>query len=342
MITRYFKQTIKAKLFVKRIMKTILLLVFLVCGINFFIDPLYTWQGNGKINLKRKDFDERIQKTNFLANINNNYDAILLGNSRSTYLDSSRFNLGVNIYNYSVNAMSIYEYDQVILNFIELTGNEPKVILIGIDPFDFPGNKTNSLKEILDNRNDLIQKTRNLLSLDMFKFSLETIIKTFQVDFNVEDRKQRYYDNNLIKGSTSQNIISNEKYIKTNSNNLIYDVDFSLFEEYRKLKEKYKNSKFIVYCLPFHKDLIEDWQKDNKFYEKNEKFIYKLLDIFHEVYYFNYMSSYNSSYFDYYDTYYFYPYLGNIIVDNINELYVNKKADFGYIINKDNYKLGFK
>ena len=61
-------------------MKTILLLVFLVCGINFFIDPLYTWQGNGKINLKRKDFDERIQKTNFLANINNNYDAILLVN----------------------------------------------------------------------------------------------------------------------------------------------------------------------------------------------------------------------------------------------------------------------
>lgn len=320
------------KLFVKYLLILIFSSLLLIACINFTVDPLYNWSLSKNIDFKRRDFDERTQKTNYLANINNNYNAILLGNSRSTYIDTTKFNLGVDIYNYSVNAMSVFEYEQVILNFIELTGKEPEKILIGIDPFDFKGDNPNRLKVILKETKSASLKVKNLFSLDIFIFSLKSIIKTIKVNFNSRDRKERYYDNFLRKGSADKNNISNKKYIELNEKVIPYIIDYELFDEYNKLKNKFKNSEFIVYCLPFHKELIESWSKNIDFHSKKENFINNLINIFGKIYYFDYISQHNSSYLNYYDIYHFYPNLGNNIVNKINDLYLNKKTNFGMIL----------
>ena len=330
-----FNKKINPKKFIKNILVIVGILLFFISTINFIVDPLYYWKITKKIDFKRRDFDERVQKTNYLANIDNNYNAVLLGNSRSTYIDTKKFNLGVNIYNYSVNAMSVYEYEQVILNFIELTGKEPEKILIGIDPFDFKGDNTNRLKYILEETKDNTLKYKNLFSSDVFLFSIKSIIKTIKTKFDYYDRKQRYYDNNLTKGNNLENRISNKKYISIKKDKNLYKVDKNLFKEYERLKNKFSNSEFIIYCLPFHKDLIQNWKKDKLFNEKNKYFLENITSIFEKVYYFNYINNYNSSYSNYYDKYHFYPYLGNILASKISDLYNNKKSDFGYILNKE-------
>ena len=338
MFFRKFKnKRISSVKFISLGLKGIFLTSLIICTTNFLVDPFYEWSIGKTINFKRKDYDERIQKTNYLANINSNYNALLLGNSRSTYLDVRKFDLGVNIFNYSVNAMSIYEYDQLIHNFVQLTGEETKVILMGIDPHNLKGDKIEKLKIILDESTSKIKKIKNLLSIDMFRFSLETIAKTIQVELQLKDRKQRYYDNQLIKGNERQNIVSNEKYIKIENEDITYNVDFTLLEEYRKLKNKYPNSKFIIYFLPFHGELITKWETDLNFDEKNRKFISEIINIFGEIYYFNYKNEYNSSFTNYYDTYHFYPYFGDIIINNMNKLYLDKKSNLGYLLNKENY-----
>ena len=324
--------------FVKFGLRSIFLILVIIATINFLVDPYYQWGYFKVIDLKRKDFDERIQKTNYLANINNNYNAILLGNSRSTYLDVRKFDLGVNIFNSAVNAMSIYEYDQLITNFIKLTGKDPEIILIGIDHHNFKGDNPKRLETILEELTSNSLKLKNLLSLDIFRFSLETIEKTIRVKLNLKDLKQRYYNNQLVKGNDKENFISNEKYIKDNSTINEYIVQNELLEEYKRLKNKYSKSKFIIYCLPFHKDLLDSWIYDIHFYDKNQQFISNLIDIFGEVYYFNYISKYNSSYTNYYDKYHFYPFLGNILIDNFNNLQKNRITEWGYLLNKDNYK----
>lgn len=322
-------------IFVKYILIVIFLLMFIIVNINLFIDPLYNWGITNYFDFRKNDFDERIQKTNYLANINKEYDAVLLGNSRSTYIDTSKFNFDVKVFNYSVNAMSIYEYDQVLENFIKLTGKQPKIIFIGIDPFDFKGEESRKLENILLESTSLEKKIKNLLSFDLLIFSLKAIVKTIQVNLDLADRKQRYYDNNLVKGNKEANLISNQKYIHVNYG-MDYNIDYNLFNEYKKLKNKFKDSEFVIYCLPFHKELIESWQQDKLFDKKNKDFINNLVNIFDKIYYFNYINEYNSSYLNYYDRYHFYPYLGDIIAEKINELYFYKKSDFGYIINKEN------
>lgn len=323
--------------FTKKALKSILLLLIAVLVTNLFVDPSYQWFSNKFINFKRKSFDERVIKTNYLANINNNYDALLIGNSRSTYLDARNFDLNVSIFNYSVGAMSVYEYEDVIENFIELTGKEPKVILIGIDPYNYKGDEIGKLKNLLHESTSYIHKIKSLLSIDTFKFSLIAIRNTVQEKFRLKNRKQSYYDNDLVKGNKRQNTFSNQRYIKV-SENAPYNVDFELLDEYRRLKNKYHHIKFIVYCLPFHADLIKQMQTDIAFYEKNEKYIKGLIDIFDTIYYFNYVNNHNITYTNFYDPVHFYPYLGDIIIEGFNNLYHHKQANFGYLINNNNYK----
>lgn len=304
---------------------------------NFFVDPSYQWFSNKFINFKRKSFDERVMKTNYLANINNNYNALLIGNSRSTYLDARNFDLNVSIFNYSVGAMSVYEYESVIENFTQLTGKEPKVILIGIDPYNYKGDETGKFKNLLHQSSSNIHKFKSLISIDTFKFSLIAIRNTIREKFKLKNRKQSFYDNNLVKGNNRQNTFSNQKYIQV-SEKTSYKVDFELLNEYRRLKNKYTHIKFIVYCLPYHADLIKQWKTDVDFYEKTENYIKGLIDIFDSIYYFNYINKYNITYTNFYDPTHFYPYLGNTIIKQINHLYYHKKTDFGYLVNKNNYE----
>lgn len=49
------------------------------------------------------------------------------------------------------------------------------------------------------------------------------------------------------------------------------------------------------------------------------------------------INEYNSSFTNYYDTYHFYPYFGDIIINNMNKLYLDKKSNLGYLLNKENY-----
>lgn len=323
--------------FVKFTLVYIFFITLFVISINFIVDPLYNWGVLKTFDFKKPDFDERIQKTNYLSNIDNNYDAVLIGNSRSTYLNTKDFDLGVRVFNYSVNAMSVYEYEQVLQNFIKLTGTTPKMVLIGVDPFNFSGQDIEMLRMALNSSRELSSRVKNLLSFDVLDFSVQTIIKTIYVELNKKDRKQRYYDNTLVKGNYSRNTISNEKYVKDFSS--VQNMDYNILEEYKRLKEKYANIQFLVYCLPFHADLINDLEKNKDFKAEREKFILELVNIFGQVYYFNYINEYNSLYLDFYDSFHFYPYLGQIIIKNINNLSKNKKSEYGFLIDKSNYKI---
>ena len=85
-------------------------IIFLIFFINYIVDPLWLFQHSNKFNQKQGSYDERQLKTNYLYyNLKDNFDGILLGSSRATYVNQNDFE-NMNIFNYSSGAMHPYEY----------------------------------------------------------------------------------------------------------------------------------------------------------------------------------------------------------------------------------------
>jgi len=80
---------------------TVMLLpLFVVGGFNYYIDPLWNFAHAHKYNRIQIAFDERQQKTNRLHFSPADYDTLILGSSRTTYMDHSEL-VGYQAYNYA-------------------------------------------------------------------------------------------------------------------------------------------------------------------------------------------------------------------------------------------------
>lgn len=240
--------------------------------LNFIVDPLWMFKSTQDFDIKQKDFNERVQKTNYLAFKDNDFNAVLLGNSRVTYINQNDFDLHCKVYNYSVNAMPPSEYDDAIENFVKLTNKEPKIILLGIELFNIGLDNSDIFKEAYENtRNGWGYKFSNLFSYDTLLFSSQNLYTTFK-GF---DRKQRFYNKFLEKVSKEQNI--------------------------------YKNSRFVVFTMPIHSDLFKIWSNDKKFVNYYSLWLKDLVSLFGNVNHFFYDSSVSDSYYNFLDAFHFYP-----------------------------------
>lgn len=332
--------TVSFKKFSKVYVFIVLVLLLLVGAINFVIDPLFTFQHTVNSTFKYIDFDERTQKTNYLAYVNNNYDSILLGNSRATYLNTQELNLNANIFNYSVSAMAIEEFETLIDNFIFLTGQYPKKILIGIDLFKLGYDQNNSRSVgALENTQNTFYRYKNLLSMDTLIFSLKNIVLSMRLKDNSYDRKQRFYNSEMIKGYMIPNSISNQEFINKTNKVPFPPLRTSTLQQLEKLKLKYRDSQFIVFTLPIHNSVYDEWSKDTTFMSHQEQSLRTLVDIFGTVYHFFYPHSLSNNDLNFYDAFHFYPYLGSFVIQRINNQ--NTHQNFGTILTKENIDLYF-
>lgn len=325
----------KARKFVYLIILTLSTLLVIVMATNFIVDPLYTFKQTRKININHKDFNERLQKTNYLKYIDNNFDALLIGNSRATYINTNNFNIGHKIFNYSINALSPLEYETVIDNFILLTGHNPKVIMIGVDLFTLVmETHIEEFDKILKNQTDPLYRYKSLISFDTFLLSLKNILSTIQLSIGMSDRKQRFYNRYLEKGSSIKNVVSNTEYIELAG---LHEFKFPhelILSTLEKIKLKYNQSQFIIITLPIHSFLLKNWVQNEDFLKSYHYALEELVDTFGEVHHFLYFDPVFADDTNFYDVFHFYPYIGNLIVDHINNEI--KTQNIGILLNKSN------
>ncbi|KIM07797.1 MAG: hypothetical protein KU29_06060 [Sulfurovum sp. FS06-10] len=227
--------------FVHLIISTLAAILVIVMVTNFIVDPLYTFKQTKEISINHKDFNERLQKTNYLKYIDNHFDALLIGNSRVTYINANNFNIGYKIFNYSVNALSPLEYETVIDTFILLTGHTPKIIIIGVDLFTIDlETHAKEFEKILKNQTDPLYRYKNLISFDTFLHSFKNILSTIQLSNGVPDRKQRFYNRYLEKGLNAKNVISNKEYIELGNYGFNFPHDL-IMNTLQKIKTQQKS-----------------------------------------------------------------------------------------------------
>lgn len=307
--------------------------------INYYIDPFWTFSHKHQYNSYQKPFNERQQKTNYIYfNSLDKFDGILLGSSRTTYINQNDFG-DMNIYNYSFNSGHPYEFKGYIDFAKEVKGSDLKYIIIGAD---FIGTKIPSVVKTKDpsfyteQTKSIGYKYKTLLSFDTFKESIKNI------KISKKKKSRRWYDRNNIKYRES---ISDKRRLSSFTSNLngrinffksdkyIYDEEY--YKKMKEIKDNNPNTEFIIFTSPVSAALIETITKNRL--DDYKRWLKELVDIYGKVYHFMTINTITKNKLNYPDAEHYYDFVGKLLSNKISQQKNNKiPKDFGIILDNNN------
>jgi hypothetical protein len=269
---------------------SILLTLFFIAGVNFFMDPLWTFEHEHQFNQYQRASKERQQKSNALYFRTQKYNSLILGSSRTTYMDQDKWD--ANTYNYAVSDMQPNEYGAYLDFAINKAKQPVKRVIIGLDFFGALTYAPMVSKQpdlILDEINKPFYRYKLLLSIDSLDYSFKNIKSSFTKPYGK-------YTYNNIKASFPNNNLSKIDYLKRIQGNLetyardrySHPYDGNYQNEISEFVEAYPDIEFIVFTTPVsseHLDLLisknlykdyERWLKESvKVFGKINHFMYK-------------------------------------------------------------------
>jgi len=327
-----------------------LLGIVFVGSINFIVDPLWSFKHTNKFNEIQLHFNERQQKTNDVYfNGLDKYDGIMFGSSRTTFINQNDFH-NMNIYNYAIDSMYPFEYEEYLKLAKEAKGKEFKYIIIGADFYNSMKRRIKRFENpshYIDNTRSTFYQYKMLLSIDAFKKSLKNIVSNLFKQPNV------YYTRNNVKFrakvSEKERIERYTKNLKRHTENFVGD-NYKSNKEYinilKRLKKENPNTKFIIFTSPITADLLVSIIKNGDKIEEFEKWLKEIIEVFGEVYHFMTINSITTNLQNYPDDDHLYPKSTKLLA---NKLSGKKNSsipkDFGVLLNENNiddYIMNFK
>jgi hypothetical protein len=311
----------------------------IIGSINYLIDPLWTFSHANQYNSKQNDFNERQQKTNYIYfNRLKNFDGILLGSSRTTFLNQNYFE-DMNIYNYALNSMFPYEYEKYLDFAKEIKGKDFKYIIIGAD---FYGSNIPT-KHQFKNPQFYINKTKSFFYRYKLLLSTDTLEQSKKNYKNSKQFTERYYDRYNVKyqhkiSETQRKIrydITIKKHLKT-----FTKKHYTYNKEYKKIlmriKKNHENTKIIVFTSPITANLLVSILKQDNRISDFKKWLSEIIEVFGEVHHFMSINHITTNLNNYPDDDHYYPYIGKIIAYKIKTKSYSQKDDFGCLLNQKN------
>ena len=328
-----------SKKFLKIVLGFSSLIILFIFVLNFIVDPLWLFNHSNKFNQKQGSYDERQLKSNYLYyNLKDNFDGILLGSSRATYVDQNDFE-NMKIFNYSVGAIQPYEYKYYIDFAKKIKGKELKYIIIASDFF---GTRTIDKKSRIDPNNYIsntvnISKYKFLLSIDTFKKSISNIRYSFrdrEIYYNRYNVKyHRKIPVNEMQKKHILSITANTKHLS----NPDYKYDNEYIDILKEIKNNNLNSKFIIYTSAVTSDLLVSIIKNGKRWEDYKRWLHELVQVFAEVNHFMTINSITNNLENYYDDNHAYPWVLKLLANKLSNVdNKNIPEDFGVLLTKDN------
>jgi len=314
--------------------------LLMVGAFNYYIDSLWNFSHANRYNRIQISFDERQQKTNRVSWGQNDYNTLILGSSRTTYMNQNDL-IGYRAYNYALSIMLLEEYFDYVRYARMKNGHDFDYIVIGLD--FFVTNKNIKLQNdfhppsyYINKSNEFAYRYKTLLSLDLLDYSLK--------NFKASQRgiPQTFdYDRSNIKTLNRVNSAVQQEQISANL--VRYKNDIYANYEYRdvkpilhSLKADNPNTTFIVFTTPTARPLwdlmvaqglmpyYEQWLKDS-------------VEAFGQIYNFDYPNSITNNLDNYYDASHVYPEIETLIAHKIINCPDNRiPADFGILLTREN------
>lgn len=307
---------------------------------NYAIDPLWTFRSNHVWNDRQDVINERQQKTNRIFFQPFSYDTILLGSSRSTYVDQHQFK-SMNVYNYSVSNMSIREYD-TFLAFAEEHSTEPvQRVILGLDFFKSsiqessqPYSLTNYEKQF----EDPLYRVKNLLSFDTLKYSIQNARMSISNEVSLErvyDRENRADAKKISQQELDENTAHKIERFKQEfyGSHYVYNPRYKEFLTI--FNKRHPDVEKIVYTTPISMELF-DALVETGHLSDYEQWLRDLVDLYGGVYNFMYPNEVTNDLTNYFDGHHFYPETGTKIAKRIDAGPDGGDHSFGVYVTKEN------
>jgi len=331
-------------------MAMVLGVITLFALFNYTIDPLWTFCHSNRFNNAQPGFNERQLKTNraYFCGLEQ-YDALLLGSSRVTYINQHDFE-GMKVFNYSGVAMYPNEYGAWIAQAKQIKGGDFKTILIGVDFFgsnDGPFGKeqmrqTPKPSYYLDITTAPLYRWKMLFNMDTLYKSIESIehSKALGTTDYTRDNVKRTI---RVSAQRKQQAVAQQSGLY---GNLVYGTGYHYNTKVRQyletIKKENPNSRFIIFTTPISSDLFKLMVQRGRL-KDYERWLRMLVDVFGGVYDFMGVNTITSNPSNYADLHHFYPEFGKLIADRVTGVKnPDIPSDFGVWVTKENLEMHLK
>ncbi len=329
-----------ARVWLKTWFKLFIIVMPIVAIINYAIDPFWLFKHAHKLNSIQKPFNERQQKTNHIYfNGMEKYDGILLGSSRTTYINQNDFGT-MNIYNYSSNSGRPVEFKGFIDFAQKCNGKDLKYIIIGADFFATDILlivKSEDPQFYIDTVEQFAYKYKTLLSFSALKESFKNISSS------IKGKVRVYYDRENVKYRPRK---SDEKRVKSYNSNIKsrtdafsdknYAYDDNYIKRLKEIKRLNPNTKFIIFTSPISANLLVSILKNHDRMDEFERWLKEMIEVFGEVHHFMTINSVTQNLKNYRDAEHYHENIGRLLANKIAGVDNNSTEDFGIILNRDN------
>lgn len=335
------------KSFVFKILSIVFIVVFSAASFIYFIDPMWTFGHKHKYNDVQTVINERQQKTNQIKFLPFEYDTLLIGSSRSTYINEHEFS-GMNVFNYAVSNISIQEYSSFIEYAKSERGREFDTIIIGLDFFKSSIKESSaklSIDQYATEANKPFYRYKNLLSYDLLEYSWQN----FKTSRNNKVEEERVYNREHVASAKDidpslkekQTIAKIEKFRKE-----FYGETYQYNPDYKnilmELKKNNPNTKFIIFTTPISTPLFTALVDEGRLTDY-ENWLEDIVSVFGGVYNFMYPNTVTNDINNYFDGHHFYPPVGTLIAHRISQDEdENLPADFGVYVDDEHIAVHIK
>ena len=332
------------KKWVKIYLAVVLSVIALFALFNYTIDPLWTFCHSNRWNNAQPGFDERQLKTNraYFCGLEQ-YDALLLGSSRVTYINQHDFKT-MRVFNYAGVSMYPVEYKGWIDQAKKIKGGAFKTIIIGVDfwgsnagPFaQQQMSTTPPPSHYLDITESFLYRYKMLFTMDTLDRSIESIEHSKHPgteDYTRDNVKQTI----RISAARKQYAVNTQISLYQNrfyGRGYRYNTEIKKYLEI--LKKENPDTRFIIFTTPISADLFKILVQSGNLPDY-KRWMTQLVDAFGEVYDFMGVNSITKDSSAYADLHHFYPYIGTLIADRLTGV-SNKLLpdDFGIRVNREN------
>lgn len=319
----------------------ILIPLLAIAAFNFVIDPLWNFQHTHKYNQMQLSFNERQQKTNLITFGSHDYNALILGSSRVTYISQYDFEQ-VKAFNYAQNNMLPHEYRDYINYAKKQVGRDFDYIILGLD--FFATNKNLELSTQLEppsyyfeQSQELGYRFKTLLSTDVLKYAYKNYEASRQ-GIPISFAYNRANIKNLVAPDPADRewlINNNLKWYgeKVYGSNYQYE---SIKPIIKLLKKENPQTRFIIFTTP-SSSLLFDLLVEQGRLKDYEHWIHDCVEANGEIYNFMYPNSVTNDLKNYYDASHFYPSIGTLIAHRIMGYEdTGIPWDFGVLVTPEN------
>lgn len=319
-----------------RFLRIWLVLVLVLTGgmaaFNAYVDPLWVFDHANAWNTRQWGFDERQQKVNRIQFGAFDYDALLLGSSRASYISVADF-YQHKVFNLAASDMRPVEFGDYIA-FAETKRGRPfEVVYLGLDFF-----ATNRLyKGSAEPANTYIQRARAPL------YRLEALMS-----YDTFNNARRYrrdsqaaedcdcYDFQRIKHRPIRPVAEREaalaidlaEYRSRVYGKYSYDEDY--LSVLQSLRQRFPSTRFVAFTTP-ESAVLYRLLRELGLEPAHRRWLQEIVDCFGQVQDFTGLNPVTKNSENYADGHHFYPVVGKLIAESL-EGHTIAASDFGRLV----------